>query len=124
MHVMVTGGAGFIGSMTAAALRDAGHEVTAVDDLSRGRRDVVPDGVRFVQADVTDVERLLFVLSRRGEMWKKMLLGNPKLNVTINKQFVEKSAPVKDGDEMGRRGVTKTKTNPTQTKTEKEKKPY
>ena len=54
MRVMVTGGAGFIGSTTAAALRDAGHEVTAVDDLSRGRRDVVPDGVRFVQADVTD----------------------------------------------------------------------
>ncbi len=50
--------------------------------------------------DVTDVERLLFVLARRGEMWKKMLLGNPKLNITINKQFVEKSAPVKDGDEI------------------------
>ena len=50
--------------------------------------------------DVTDVERLLFLLSRRGEMWKKMLLGNPKLNITINKQFVEKSAPVKDGDEI------------------------
>lgn len=50
--------------------------------------------------DVTDVERLLFVLSRRGEMWKKMLLGNPKLNITINKQFAEKSSPVKDGDEI------------------------
>ena len=51
-------------------------------------------------ADITDVERLLFLLSRRGERWKKMLLGNPKLNITINKQFVEKSAPVKDGDEI------------------------
>lgn len=50
--------------------------------------------------DITDVERLLFLLSRRGEMWKKMLLGNPRLNITINKQFVEKSAPVKDGDEI------------------------
>jgi molybdopterin synthase sulfur carrier subunit len=50
--------------------------------------------------DITDVERLLFMLSRRGEMWKKMLLGNPKLNITLNKQFVEKSAPVKDGDEI------------------------
>lgn len=50
--------------------------------------------------DVTDVERLLFVLSQRGEIWKKMLLGNPKLNVTINKQFAEKSTPVKDGDEV------------------------
>jgi molybdopterin synthase sulfur carrier subunit len=51
-------------------------------------------------ADITDVERLLFLLSRRGDMWKKMLLGNPKLNITINKQFVEKTAPVHDGDEI------------------------
>lgn len=50
--------------------------------------------------DVTDVERLLFTLGRRGEIWKKMLVGNPKLNVTINKQFAEKSSPVKDGDEI------------------------
>jgi len=50
--------------------------------------------------DVTDVERLLFVLSRRGEMWKKMLLGNPKLNITGNRQFAEKSAPLRDGDEV------------------------
>ncbi|ODU48692.1 MAG: molybdopterin synthase sulfur carrier subunit [Thiobacillus sp. SCN 63-374] len=51
-------------------------------------------------ADVTDVERLLFVLSKRGERWKKMLLGNPKLNVTINRQFAEKSSAIKDGDEI------------------------
>jgi molybdopterin synthase sulfur carrier subunit len=50
--------------------------------------------------DVTDVARLLFTLSLRGEMWKKMLLGNPKLNITINKQFVDKTSPVKDGDEI------------------------
>ncbi|MBI3433216.1 MAG: MoaD/ThiS family protein [Hydrogenophilales bacterium] len=50
--------------------------------------------------DITDVERLLFLLSRRGEMWKKMLLGNPKLHITINKQFADKSAPVEDGDEI------------------------
>ena len=51
-------------------------------------------------ADVTDVARLLFVLSQRGEMWKKMLLGNPGLNITINKQFAEKSSSIKDGDEI------------------------
>jgi len=54
VKVVVTGGAGFIGSATAAALRDAGHDVTVVDDLSRGRRDVVPDGVRLVEADATE----------------------------------------------------------------------
>jgi molybdopterin synthase sulfur carrier subunit len=50
--------------------------------------------------DVTDIERLLFTLAKRGERWKKMLLGNPRLNVTINKQFAEKTSPVKDGDEI------------------------
>ena len=58
MRVMVTGGAGFIGSTTAAALRDAGHDVTVVDDLSRGVRAMVPDDVRFVQADVTDTDAI------------------------------------------------------------------
>ena len=65
-----------------------------VDTLGMASDEIV------LPADVTDVERLLFVLAKRGEMWKKMLLGNPKLNITINKQFVEKAAPVKDGDEI------------------------
>ncbi len=50
--------------------------------------------------DVTDVARLLFTLSQRGEMWKKMLLGNPKLNITINKQFADRTAEIRDGDEI------------------------
>ncbi len=58
MKVLVTGGAGFIGSTTAAALRDAGHDVTVADDLSRGLRTMVPDDVAFVQADVTDAAEI------------------------------------------------------------------
>jgi UDP-glucose 4-epimerase len=54
VRVLVTGGAGFIGSTTAAALLDAGHEVVVADDLSRGHRDAVPDAAGFVLADVTD----------------------------------------------------------------------
>ncbi len=53
MRVLVTGGAGYIGSTTAAALLAAGHEVTVADDLSTGHRDAVPDGARLVQVDVT-----------------------------------------------------------------------
>ena len=58
MRVLVTGGAGFIGSATAAALRDAGHDVVCADDLSRGRADVVPDGVPLEVVDVTDAAAL------------------------------------------------------------------
>ncbi len=54
MRVLVTGGAGFIGSTTAAALIDAGHDVVVVDDLSAGHRDAVPNSATFVEGDVTD----------------------------------------------------------------------
>ena len=66
MRVLVTGGAGFIGATTAAALLDAGHEVVVVDDLSRGHRDAVPDGARFVEADVTDATALRPVVADGG----------------------------------------------------------
>ena len=54
MHVLVTGGAGFIGSTTAAALLDAGHDVTVADDLSAGHRDAVPERASFIEVDVTE----------------------------------------------------------------------
>jgi UDP-glucose 4-epimerase len=44
MRILVTGGAGYIGSITAEALLAAGHEVAVLDDLSTGHRAAVPDG--------------------------------------------------------------------------------
>ncbi|HJS47717.1 MAG TPA: NAD-dependent epimerase/dehydratase family protein, partial [Gemmatimonadales bacterium] len=55
-RVLVTGGAGFIGSHVAEAHLAAGWEVTVLDDLSRGKREQVPDGACFVQADVRSAE--------------------------------------------------------------------
>ncbi len=54
MRTLVTGGAGYIGATTAAALLDAGHEVVVADNLSTGHRDAVPAGAQFVEVDVTD----------------------------------------------------------------------
>ena len=54
MHVLVTGGAGFIGSVTATALLDAGHEVTVLDDLSAGHREAVPSQAQLVVGDIAD----------------------------------------------------------------------
>ena len=52
MRLLVTGGAGYIGSVVAAQLIAAGHNVTALDDLSTGHADAVPAGARFVQGDL------------------------------------------------------------------------
>ncbi|MGI5284045.1 UDP-glucose 4-epimerase GalE [Nonomuraea polychroma] len=52
MRLLVTGGAGYVGSVVAAQLVEAGHEVTVLDDLSTGHEDAVPEGARFVQRDI------------------------------------------------------------------------
>jgi len=58
VRVLVTGGAGFIGSHVSRALLAAGHQVTILDNLFTGRRDLVPDGARFIEGDLRDEERL------------------------------------------------------------------
>ena len=54
MRVLVTGGAGYIGSVVAAQLVAAGHDVTVLDDLSTGFADAVPPGVTFVKGTLRD----------------------------------------------------------------------
>ena len=54
MKVLVTGGAGYIGSHAVRELRDAGHAVTVLDDLSHGHRASVPKDVTLVTADLGD----------------------------------------------------------------------
>ena len=53
-RVLVTGGAGLVGSHLAATLLDRGAAVRVADDLSKGTRDRVPEGADFVEADLTD----------------------------------------------------------------------
>jgi UDP-glucose 4-epimerase len=54
MRVLVTGGAGYIGSVVAAQLVAAGHEVTVLDDLSTGYADAVPAGAAFIKGTLRD----------------------------------------------------------------------
>ncbi len=54
MRVLVTGGAGYIGSVVGAQLVAAGHDVTVLDDLSTGFADAVPPGATFVKGTLRD----------------------------------------------------------------------
>ena len=58
MRILVTGGAGFIGSHMAERLVSLGHEVVVFDNLSTGLRENVPAGARFIQGDVSQFDSL------------------------------------------------------------------
>lgn len=56
---LVTGGAGYVGSVVATHLLEAGHEVTVLDDLSTGFREAVPAGAEFIEGRVHDAVKWL-----------------------------------------------------------------
>jgi UDP-glucose 4-epimerase len=66
MRVLVTGGAGYVGSIVCEALVSAGHEVVAYDNLSHGHITAVIEGVPLLQADLLDGETLSNALSSYG----------------------------------------------------------
>jgi UDP-glucose 4-epimerase len=63
MRIMVTGGAGFIGSHIVEAARAKGYEVWVIDDLSTGKRENVAEGARLVELDIRDAERVRQVVA-------------------------------------------------------------
>ncbi len=64
MNILVTGGAGFIGSHVVDAYIAQGHHVTVIDDLSTGYREFLNPGARFYQIDIADREAVRAVFAR------------------------------------------------------------
>lgn len=64
MKLLVTGGAGYIGSIVARTLLSGGHEVVVLDNLKQGHRDAVPTEATLVVADLLDYETLSGVVAR------------------------------------------------------------
>lgn len=63
-RALITGGAGFIGSHIVDALLKEGVEPVVLDDLSMGRRENIPSGVRFIEADILDEGKIKCALER------------------------------------------------------------
>jgi len=64
--VLVTGGAGYIGSHAVLALLDAGWNFAVIDDLSTGFRFAIPDGVPLYEGDIADAELLAHIVAEQG----------------------------------------------------------
>jgi UDP-glucose 4-epimerase len=63
-NILVTGGAGYVGSVCCAELLNLGHAVVVIDDLSTGFREAIPAGAAFYKLDISDRAGLASVLAR------------------------------------------------------------
>ena len=64
MNILVTGGAGYVGSIVAERLLQHGHGVFVLDNLQQGHIEAVPQGAEFVRGDIRDSETLCGIFSR------------------------------------------------------------
>lgn len=93
MKILITGGAGFIGSHVADLALKRGHEVGVLDDLSSGRRENVPADAKFYRVDIRDAEatRAAFedfkpdaVSHQAAQASVSVSMSQPKLDAEIN----------------------------------------
>jgi UDP-glucose 4-epimerase len=91
-RVLVTGGAGFIGSHVADAYLARGHQVTVLDNLCHGRREYVPDGANFVELDIRDPGTADLIRERRfdvinhhaAQMDVRVSVRDPRFDASVN----------------------------------------
>ncbi len=92
MKILVTGGAGFIGSQVADAFLEAGHEVVIIDNLSTGFKKNVNPGTKFIQADITDIsipaifqeEKFDVVNHHAAQIDVRKSVANPLFDARVN----------------------------------------
>ncbi|HUY18411.1 MAG TPA: NAD-dependent epimerase/dehydratase family protein [Candidatus Binataceae bacterium] len=93
MRILVTGGAGFIGSHTVDALIGEGHDLAVIDDLSAGRREQVNPAARFLKADLRDAAAVNEIVARErpetifhfaAQMDVRRSVAEPSFDATVN----------------------------------------
>ena len=76
MKILVTGGAGYIGGTVAGCLAENGHQTSVFDNLSHGRRDLLPPGVEFIEGELADragLENIFSTAKAQGKPFDSVL---------------------------------------------------
>lgn len=92
MRILITGGAGFIGSHVAEQCLEAGHEIAILDDLSTGKRSNIPEGTHFYEADIRspDLRWILddfkpeVISHHAAQMSVRVSIQEPRRDASIN----------------------------------------
>src|SRR5438067_12108646 len=92
VKILVTGGAGFIGSTIADAYIEAGHEVVVIDNLYSGKRENVPAKARFHEVDIVspkiaevlEAERPDVISHHAAQMDVRLSVASPAFDAEIN----------------------------------------
>lgn len=92
MKILITGGAGFIGSHIADACIGAGHDIVIVDDLSTGEIENVNDKAKFIQMDIRDEtiselykhNKFAVVIHHAAQMDVRKSVENPSFDASVN----------------------------------------
>ena len=92
MKVLITGGAGFIGSNVADSLLEKKHEVVIVDDLSNGKKENIPKGAGFYRCDIRSkklynifkAEKPEIAIHNAAQLSVRVSVEDPLMDADIN----------------------------------------
>jgi len=92
LKILITGGAGFIGSNVADGLLEKKHKVVIVDDLSNGKKENIPEGTRFYRCDIRSkklynifkAEKPDVVIHNAAQLSVRVSVENPLMDADIN----------------------------------------
>ena len=66
MNILLTGGAGYIGSHVVLALLDNGHSVSVIDDLSTGHKDLLPNNIQFLECNINNKNKVASLIKQNN----------------------------------------------------------
>ena len=85
MNILLTGGAGYIGSHVLLLLIDMGHKVTVIDNLSTGNKNLIPNNVSHINCNIEDSEKIANIIKNKKFDILLHFAGYIKVEESVNK---------------------------------------